>query len=524
MRTSIRSRLFLIIYGIILTFIVGLILLNTVFLEGFYTKSRERTLVSAFAELETVSLSDAGLSQTVIDIENQYAVDIQILKQTDADPGIPAAPAVRFPPCTTAFTETPSRFATASSPRSCANSTTATKAASPPIDVSDDDSYVAYMTEIVMAFAGDAPENPRLLALCVGQMQNDGLYVYYILTVTIQSIQNAIGIFNAFTIIIAAIFMILSGIAVAIFSRHFTQPILQMNAVTQNLASQDFTKRVAASTKDELGDLGQSINKMSDQLETSIRDLKRANQQLAEDIELKNRIDTMRKEFIANASHELKTPISLILGYSEALKLTGLDEMTVAEYLDIIIDESEQDEQARDVALEDQPARKRLPAIPRRTHPRQGARRRDDEDFLDQVRRKERRRRSRRGRHRRRDRLRRHSDRAWQLPVQRHQPRRGKEPHRSDRQAGRRRRIRVEVFNTGKPIPRRIAFPHLGELLQGRQGPHPRLRRPRTRTLDRPDPARKPPCRLRRGKQGRRRLLLVRSSPRPFMIPCIAAP
>jgi len=113
-----------------------------------------------------------------------------------------------------------------------------------------------------------------------------------------------------------------------------------MNAVTQNLAAQDFTKKVAPSTKDELGDLGVSINKMSEQLETSIRDLKRANQQLAEDIELKTRIDTMRKEFIANASHELKTPISLILGYSEALKLPGLDQLTVEEYLDIIIDES----------------------------------------------------------------------------------------------------------------------------------------------------------------------------------------
>ncbi|MDP3130812.1 MAG: HAMP domain-containing sensor histidine kinase, partial [Bacillota bacterium] len=134
--------------------------------------------------------------------------------------------------------------------------------------------------------------------------------------------------------------MILSGVVVAVFSRRFTQPILQMNAVTQDLAAQDFTKKVALSTKDELGDLGLSINKMSEQLETSIRDLKRANQQLGEDIELKNRIDTMRKEFIANASHELKTPISLILGYSEALKLPGLDQLTVEEYLDIIIDES----------------------------------------------------------------------------------------------------------------------------------------------------------------------------------------
>ncbi len=340
MRTSIRNRLFLIIYGIILAFIVGLILLNTVFLEGFYTKSRERTLVAAFEELEAVSLTSPGLFQTVLDIENQYAVNVQILKQTDADPGEPGGPGIPLSEMYDRLYGDAFAIRDGVIAAIMRQFNDGDESGFSSVEVSDDVSYVAYMTEIVMAFGSDAPENPRLLALCVGQVQNDGLYVYYILTVTIQSIQDSIGIFNAFTVIIAALFMILSGVAVGFFSRRFTQPILQMNAVTQNLAAQDFTKKVAPSTKDELGDLGLSINKMSEQLETSIRDLKRANQQLAEDIELKNRIDTMRKEFIANASHELKTPISLILGYSEALKLPGLDQLTVAEYLDIIIDES----------------------------------------------------------------------------------------------------------------------------------------------------------------------------------------
>lgn len=340
MRTSIRSRLFLIIYGIVLAFIAGLILLNTVFLEGFYTSSRQRTLIAAFTELQAVSLTEPGLVATVNEIESSYNIGVQILKQTDADPGTPGEPGLPLSAMYERIYGDSYAIRDGVIAAIMRQFNDAEESGFESVTVSDDVTYVAYMTEIVMAFAGDAPENPRLLALCVGQLQNDGRYVYYILTVTIQSIQDSIGIFNTFTVIIAAVFMVASGVAVAVFSKRFTQPILQMNAVTQDLAAQDFSKKVALSTKDELGDLGVSINKMSEQLETSIRDLKRANQQLADDIELKTRIDTMRREFIANASHELKTPISLILGYSEALKLPGLDQLTIEEYLDIIIDES----------------------------------------------------------------------------------------------------------------------------------------------------------------------------------------
>jgi len=123
-------------------------------------------------------------------------------------------------------------------------------------------------------------------------------------------------------------------------SYRFTNPLLQINQVAKAIANMNFENKVDVQSNDEFGDLGRNINLMSTQLEASIRELQLANAKLANDIELKNKIDAMRKEFIANASHELKTPISLILGYCEALKLPDLDKATSEEYLNIIMDES----------------------------------------------------------------------------------------------------------------------------------------------------------------------------------------
>jgi signal transduction histidine kinase len=113
-----------------------------------------------------------------------------------------------------------------------------------------------------------------------------------------------------------------------------------MTKTAQSIANFKFDRKVEVTTDDEIGELGESINRMSAQLEAYILELKDANEKLARDIADKNKIDAMRKEFIASASHELKTPLSLIMGYAEALNLSDLSEDAKKEYIDTIIDES----------------------------------------------------------------------------------------------------------------------------------------------------------------------------------------
>lgn len=346
MRTSIKSRLFLIIYGIILLFIAGLIVLNNTYLETFYTEYRERTLLVAFDDIKSLDINSSNLSSSILEVENDYNIGINIVKQTilSIDPfnsDFPHLPQPYERIYGNQFIMKDSVIATIM--RNFNNQIAGESSSSVDAVILDstENEYLAYLARIVPKDDfGVENDDYQLLALCVAQEQSDGLYLYYILTVSFQSIHESIAIFNTFTIMVGFIFMVISGMVVYLFSYRFTNPILQMNEVTQDLSNLNFDKKVELTSNDELGDLGLSINKMSSQLESSIKELQEANIKLAQDIQLKTNIDNMRREFIANASHELKTPISLILGYSEALKLSGLTDDMKDEYLNIIMDES----------------------------------------------------------------------------------------------------------------------------------------------------------------------------------------
>ena len=80
---------------------------------------------------------------------------------------------------------------------------------------------------------------------------------------------------------------------------------------------------------------------MSDKLESTIKQLRRTNIELEKDIEEKSKIDEMRKSFISDVSHELKTPIALIQGYSEGLlENVNTDDESRKFYAEVILDET----------------------------------------------------------------------------------------------------------------------------------------------------------------------------------------
>ena len=151
-------------------------------------------------------------------------------------------------------------------------------------------------------------------------------------------IDESARITNIFILIVLGVCLIVALIWAIIFARRFSRPVSQMNEITKNMASLDFSQRLIPKTGDEIGELGRSINVLSDTLDATLYDLSLKNQRLEDEIQRERALDTMRKGFVANVSHELKTPISIIQGYAEGLKLGVAN--NAEEYYDIIIDES----------------------------------------------------------------------------------------------------------------------------------------------------------------------------------------
>lgn len=135
--------------------------------------------------------------------------------------------------------------------------------------------------------------------------------------------------------------LFLAAIVIFCISRYFTKPIHDMAIVARRMSNLDFDARIQVNSKDEVGELGDSMNRLSTKLESAISELKTANNELQHDIENKNQIDEMRKEFLSHVSHELKTPIALIQGYAEGLKESIHDDPESREfYCDVIMDEA----------------------------------------------------------------------------------------------------------------------------------------------------------------------------------------
>lgn len=187
---------------------------------------------------------------------------------------------------------------------------------------------------------GDRMNRSRNIAIVGKAIKNNAVEGYILAFTPLASLSNTIEIINTFILFTTVIVLLIALLVSFIFSFHFVKPLKDVEATTRKIANLDFSSKLPITSSDEIGSLSLSINKMSSELERNIDELKKANAKLQEDLELKERINKFKEEFISDVSHELKTPISIISGYSEALKLEGLTNEDLNEYADIIIDES----------------------------------------------------------------------------------------------------------------------------------------------------------------------------------------
>ena len=157
----------------------------------------------------------------------------------------------------------------------------------------------------------------------------------------LEGIRDSVAISNQFLTYVGAVAIVVSTLLVVWLTNRITKPILELADISERMKHLDFNAKYMGNDKTEIAVLGRNINEMSEALQTTISELKTANNELQKDIERKEQIDEMRKEFLSNVSHELKTPIALIQGYAEGLKEGINDDAESRDfYCDVIMDEA----------------------------------------------------------------------------------------------------------------------------------------------------------------------------------------
>ncbi|MCD8337903.1 MAG: HAMP domain-containing histidine kinase [Lachnospiraceae bacterium] len=164
---------------------------------------------------------------------------------------------------------------------------------------------------------------------------------YFIMRINIEGIRDSVRISNEFIKYICIIGVILTAILVWVVTKRVTRPLNELTELSKRMADLDFNAKYTSGGTDEIGQLGEYFNEMSQKLEQAYAQLMTANNELQRDIAKKEKIDDMRKEFLSNVSHELKTPIALIQGYAEGLQECINDDPESREfYCEVIMDEA----------------------------------------------------------------------------------------------------------------------------------------------------------------------------------------
>lgn len=120
---------------------------------------------------------------------------------------------------------------------------------------------------------------------------------------------------------IAAVYSLTIGVAlILVMASHIIRPLRKITDATKKVATGNLNAKVNVDRDDEIGELAHNFNIMVDEL---------------------NSIEYLRKDFVSNISHELKTPIASIQGFTKLLVDDNLSKEEKNEYVNIILEETE---------------------------------------------------------------------------------------------------------------------------------------------------------------------------------------
>lgn len=310
--SSLRRNLIVLSVGVLALYYTLVSLFSILFMEPYYLHKVERTLIQAYGELremdelnlETVaSLEESNLSIIIADIDSlEVLYNSQVPDQFMREMVANILPFIRD---------------------HASNSSTG-------YNINTDEMYHS-------TASGATASGGRRVTL-------GGVTDQYILDISTSyaSISQATGISVQFSLIVGLMVMLLAVLAFSRMSSAVIHPITQITNIANQIAHLDFSQKCDVDMGGEIGMMAESVNTMSDFMQTYIAQLQDANEQLKADIEQKREQEEARKNLVANLSHDLKTPIGLIAGYADGLRQgMAKTDSEVREYCDVICDESD---------------------------------------------------------------------------------------------------------------------------------------------------------------------------------------
>lgn len=332
-RNSIRTQLAAIFILLLFAVVLILVFINTVFLQRYYISNKKKQIINSYDSIDYLAESTASDREAFKNGADRLTADSRLLVVI-VDPGMNII------------------YSTERDPEMIAARLLWRMISGDPGNEpgNDEDKGPENGHGPEDAVVLGSNENYRITTSTDPAMKSDYIELWGYLTngnlifirTPLESIRESAKIASKFMLYICILIALVGTIVMWFVTKRITEPILQLTEISDRMAHLDFDAKYESKVDNEIGELGDHMNEMSSHLERSISDLKSANAELQQDIEKKEKIESMRSEFISNVSHELKTPIALISGYAEGLR-DGIadDEESRNEYLDVIIDESD---------------------------------------------------------------------------------------------------------------------------------------------------------------------------------------
>lgn len=163
---------------------------------------------------------------------------------------------------------------------------------------------------------------------------------YVMLMTSLQPVDEAVEMMKKYVLYIFPIIIMVIFVLALVYSKYITKPLVRINRFAGQLAHLQFSAKSPLSSKDEFGQLAARLVELSTNLEATLTQLSERNEQLQVEMKEKQRSEQLRKELVANISHELKTPLAIVKAYAEGLQ-DGVAKDKSERYLTQIVNESD---------------------------------------------------------------------------------------------------------------------------------------------------------------------------------------